>query len=149
MNTEAFFNEYEQLAKQNHVLTIGLERRYPHNMLQKTFNWEYSTPIEVGFKDCRIVKHSWTNLLQDLVVTLTQMYPSDPFELYQFKTDWSKADVFRPEPFINCKKINKNLYLNVNFTALHAIWFIQDIFSYYKIKPEESFLVVHQAPKGE
>ena len=149
MNFEIFYREYEELSKNNNVLTIGLERRYPLNMLQKSFNLDYSTPLEIGFKDYILCQHSWTNIIQELVSNLNEMYPRDVFELYKFKTTWSKQQVFHPEPITNSKKITKNLYINVNLTALHAIWLIQDLFDYYGIKPEETFVVVHQASKGE
>lgn len=149
METKDFFIEYETLSKKYNVLTNGLSRTYPQNMLERNFYLEFSTPVELGYKDFVLCKHSWTNLIQELVTNLVADKPQDVFELYKFKTSWSKQQVFYPEQITNSKKITKNLYINVNLTALHAVWLIQDLLAYYDIPLEETFLVVHIAPKGE
>ena len=148
----------EKLYKQHNVILRGTERQYYFSAFERRIDLEHATPIELqilvdnengsGKENYAFERRAWTEILSDVFAFLQKRFPKSNEELYEFKADWSKAHIFtKTQEFKNMIKINDELYLSKNFTAVHFSWIIGDILRFYGIK--RAVFIVHRPPKSE
>lgn len=53
------------------------------------------------------------------------------------------------EPKTNYSPIFDGLFINTNHTALHSVWFIQDLLDFYLVNKEDTYLLIKRPPSIE
>ena len=164
-NTEVFNMTFEEICKKHNIYSDGLERRYLINVHERRYDMEHTTPFELQILVPQVWENSdplttinpccksfesrsWVQLIKDVVLYLQEKNPKSEEDLISFKTDWSKATIFsRSKSIDNMVEINPDLYVSVNYTATHSLWFIGDILSFYGISI--GCLLIHRPPLAE
>ena len=138
----------DELFQKYNILLNGAQRIYTQSLTKRDYVLENTTPYSIVIDNFLEIKiKAWTKVVVGVVKYLQANYPLPLEELYEFRTDWSKAAVFGPEKFLdNCVEVCDGLFVSTNFTALHSIWFIQDVLKKYKIDLSTCYLLIHRAP---
>ena len=141
----------DEVFKKYNIFLFGTERIYSQSLIERDYDLENTIPYFLIIDNrLRLTFKAWTTTIIEIVTYLQKYYPLPLEELYNFRTKWSKAQIFGPNKFIaNCKQIDNNLFVSVNFTALHSLWFIQDILQFYKIDLSTCHLLIHRPPSAE
>lgn len=141
----------DELFNKHNILLIGTERIYVQSLRERDYVLENTTPFSIVIDNFLEIKvKAWTKVVEGVAKYLQSNYPLPLEELYAFRTKWSKAAVFAPEKFLdNCVQIGEKLYVSQNFTALHSLWFIQDLLEKYKIDLTTCYLLIHRSPVSE
>ena len=141
----------DELFNKYNIVLNGDERIYAQTLVERDYNLESTTPFCLvidGFLELR--EKAWTRIVKGVAQYLQANYPLPLDELYDYRTQWSKAAVFGPDKFLdNCEYVCEDLYVSVNFTALHSLWFIQDLLKLYKIDLSTCYLLIHRSPIAE
>lgn len=141
----------DDLFNKYNIVLNGDERIYVQSLTERDYNLESTTPFCLvidNFLELR--EKAWTRIVKGVAKYLQTNYPLPLDELYEYRTEWSKAAVFGPDKFLdNCEKVCEDLYVSVNFTALHSLWFIQDLLKLYKIDLSSCYLMIHRSPIAE
>lgn len=133
----------------NTIIFEGKRRYYLEDLTKRDFSLENSTPHIFKFDDCEIDENAWTDMIRNIAAYLIFKFPKNKNELYNFKTVWSKTDIFSFEQKTNFKQIDKHLYINCNHTAVHSCWLIQDLLDFFNIKKENVYFLIHRSPASE
>ena len=141
----------DELFQKYNILLNGTERIYVQSLEKRDYVLENTSPYSIVVDNFLEVKvKAWTKVVEDVAKYLQTNYPLPLEELYAFRTKWSKAAVFGPEKFLdNCVQISENLFVSINFTALHSLWFVQDILEKYNIDLSSCYLLIHRSPVAE
>lgn len=146
-----FGHGLDELFKEYKVLVFRTERIYIESLTNRNFDLENTTPYSLlidNYFEAR--DRAWTKIIVKALQYLQLNYPRPLEELYSFHTEWSNARVFGPEKFIqNCEFVSDNLFVSVNFTSRHALWFIQDILKLYNIDLSSCYILIHRSPSSE
>ena len=151
----------EELYLKHHILSDGLQRRYIISTAERRYDLDFVTPIELHFiaptgisseyskpKEVVFKNRSWVQIVKELGIYLQTHFNKAKEELYNYRTDWSKAPIYSNHQSIdNMVEIESDLFLSVNFTATHFSWIIGDLLSLYNI--HVGCLVVHRTPISE
>lgn len=128
----------------NELLLIGKKRYIFEDLSVRDFDLENSTPFKIIINGYEINETSWGEVIRNLAAYLIMIndIPSDI--LLSFRTDRSKKPIFSFEKGTNYKKVNDNLYVNCNNTALHGCWMVQDLLKLFKVDLNNVKLLVHR-----
>ncbi len=158
----SYKDQLRNLYQKYNIENDGLKRNYVLNIGERRIDMDYTTPIELkilvtfdnnDFKNAKqelkaFKQRSWVNLIKELVIYLQSVKPKQIEDLVNFRTDWSKAAIFSKIKAIdNMVKIDEDLYVSVNFTAVHSQWIINDLLTFYGI--HEGSLIINRPPKAE
>lgn len=131
------------------VVFDGKKRYYIEDLTDRDYLLENTTPYQINIMGHSIEEHAWTSMLAAVVRFLLTVYPEKGREVLLFKCSWSKAAVFGTEERINFKEVASNLYINVNHTALHSCWLIQDLLDYFGVNKSEVHFLIHRPCSAE
>lgn len=129
------------------IVFEGKKRYYWEDLSQRDYFLENTTPYRLFLFDYTIEESSWGELLRSVSAILLEHYPAKREGLLSFKCTWSKQLMFRIEPCKNHKKIDDNLYINCNHTALHSCWFLQDLLDFFDVDKSKVNFLIHR-PSG-
>lgn len=148
---EIYGNGLDSLFAKYNVVCVGTTRIYGHSLADRSWNVENTAPFCVVVNgELELWDRAWSKIVKGIVQYLQATYPIDKEILYQYRTEWSKAQVFGKEKFIiNSEKICEDLYVSINFTAVHSVWFIQDMLKLYNVDLNKCFLLIHRPPERE
>lgn len=129
----------------------GLRRQYKIDVDRDYFNIENSTPIYMTLDiDTTFYCESWSELTEKIVLFLFKNFVKDEIELKRIKCSWNNKYPFsKNKQFDTSIKITDNLYLNYNFSSLHAYWFICDLLSYFRFDLKYSKICLTRTQKAE
>ena len=135
-----------ELFDKYNLLIINKQRFYKEDLSNRDFLLECTSPYMFSFNSSNIKENTWTNMLLKIVELFLKKAPKSTKELLEFKTDWSKAPIFLDNPKVNCSELSIGIYLNVNHTALHSVWLIQDLIKLFNLPLEECSLIIRRPP---
>ena len=127
----------------------GHKRYYIEDLTQRDYYLQNTTPYQFMIDNKVIESGSWVNMLKEIVTYLIEKYPKTEQELFDFRCDWTKAEIFTPTIKTNYKQINDRLFINTNHTALHSCWLIQDLIKFFGIDINRVHLLIHKSPCAE
>lgn len=131
------------------IVFEGKKRYYVEDLSKRDFNLENTTPHLLKIDDYEILENIWGEMIRNLTAYLSSMFPETKQNIINFKTTWSKSDIFSTFPRTNFKQIDENLYVNCNHTALHSCWLIQDLLDLFKVDKNNVYFVIHRTPYSE
>ncbi len=131
------------------IVFEGKKRYYVEDLTKRDFFLENTTPHLLKLDDYEISENSWVEMIRNLTAYLLFRFPEKKNAVVNFKTDWSKSDIFSSTPRTNFRQLEANLYVNCNHTSLHACWLIQDLLDFYEIDKAKVYLLIHRAPSAE
>lgn len=138
-----FLDKYE-------IVFESKRRYYVEDLSERDFNLENTIPHLLKINDYEIFENKWTEMLRMVVLYLITTYPEYKDKLLNFKTEWSKSNIFYNSLGVsNLKQIDKNLYVNCNHTALHSCWLIQDLLTFFEIDLNSVYFLIHRSPIAE
>lgn len=71
-------------------------------------------------------------MLVKLFKYLQEKHPKTKDELLEYRTDWTRAAIFRTEKTTtNSVLVDENLWMSHNFTGSHYVWIIQDLLKFF------------------
>lgn len=126
------------------LLIVNKKRYYLQDLTVRDYILENSTPYILRFNDYEFRETTWIELLRNLAAYLITEYPDKILKIYDFQTKWSKAIIFSNKQRTNFRKINENLYINGNHTALHSCWLVQDLLEYFNINTSNITFYIHR-----
>ena len=136
------------ISKYNIVFN-GKKRLYLYPLPERGLNLENTVPNTFVIGHVEITSTSWVELLALLVKFLVSVHPKNDEELLNFKTDWSKTNIFRKEKRINHEFIREGIYLNENHTAQHSIWLMIDLLDFFGEDYNNCKLIIRRHPRAE
>lgn len=131
------------------IVFEGKKRYYVEDLTKRDFTLENTTPHLLKIDDYDFVENAWVEMIRNLTAYLILKYPNKKSEISNFKTEWSKSNVFSTTPRTNFKQLDENLYVNCNHTALHSCWLIQDLLDFFGVDKSKLYFLIHRTPYAE
>lgn len=131
------------------IITKNNERLYIEDLSIRDYTLEGSTPVSMKIGDERISARAWGKLLFKITEYLQKHHPKTKEELLDFRTEWSKACPFSLEKKSNFQPFLDDIYINLNHTALHSVWLIQDLLNFFGENIEDCTLLIKRPPTIE
>lgn len=133
----------------NTIVFEGKKRYYVEDLTKRDFTLENTTPHLLKIDDYDFAENTWVEMIRNLTAYLILKYPNKKSEIPDFKTEWSKSNIFSATPRTNFKQLSENLYVNCNHTALHSCWLIQDLLDFFGVDKSKVYFLVHRTPHAE
>lgn len=124
-------------------------RYYVENLTKRDFSLENTTPYQIFLCDTVIKERSWGILLKKVTLLLLDKYPAIQSALPSFRCKWSKQEMFSFIKKTNFIALKEDMFINVNHTALHSCWLLQDLLEFCKINVEKVKFLIHRPPGSE
>ncbi len=138
----------EELFEKYNIVHVDGCRYYIVDLKTKAYDFECTIPYCLTIYGVTIFDSSWKNLIPRVVEELDSKNPKSKSELLSMSTTWSKQCVFG-----EIKKSNfvpyKDIYINANHTALHAMWIIQLLLHEYNVDLDKCEFVIKRQPAAE
>lgn len=131
------------------IVFEGKKRYYVEDLSKRDYNLENTTPHLLKINDYEISENIWGEMIRSLTAYLSNAFPEVKQNILDFKTAWSKSNIFSTFPRTNFKQIDENLYVNCNHTALHSCWLIQDLLDLFKVDKTNIYFLIHRTPSSE
>lgn len=131
------------------IVFEGKRRYYIEDLTKRDYTLENTTPYQLKILNFAIEEHAWGLLLCKTVTFLLEEFPEYKEKILDFRCPWSKAAMFTKEKGINYKKLDDDLFINCNHTALHACWFLQDILDFFNIDKSTVYFLIHRPSSAE
>lgn len=131
------------------VVFEGKKRYYIEDLTERDYVLENTTPYQINILDNSIEAHAWGTMIVETTRLLLRMFPEKKKNLPNFKCEWSRAIIFSIEAKQNFKQVHEDLYVNINHTALHSCWLIQDLLDHFEINKQEVYLLIHRPCSAE
>lgn len=135
-----------ELYDKYNIVLKDKQRYYVESLKERDYCLECSTPYYFSHNTKVIKEKSWVNLIIKIVNYLQTNYSIDENTLLNYRTDWSKSCIFSLEKRTNFAEITNGLFVNVNHTAVHSVWLIQDLLDLYRINKMDCSLVIKRPP---
>ena len=126
------------------IVFVGLKRYYIEDLSVRDYCLECTTPYYCEIMGHVFLEKSWGNLLQAISGFLISMNPSLEEPLLFFRCSWTRQTIFSRYSRNNTKQVKDGLYININHTALHLCWLLQDLLDFFKIEKESVLLLIHR-----
>ena len=133
----------------NTIVFEGKKRYYVEDLAKRDFTLENTTPHLLKIDDYDFVENAWVEMVRNLTAYLILKYPNKKSKISNFKTEWSKSNIFSTTPRTNFKQLDENLYVNCNHTALHSCWLIQDLLDFFEVDKSKIYFLIHRTPYAE
>lgn len=133
----------------NTIVFEGKKRYYVEDLAKRDFTLENTTPHLLKIDDYDFVENAWVEMVRNLTAYLILKYPNKKSKISNFKTEWSKSNIFSTTPRTNFKQLDENLYVNCNHTALHSCWLIQDLLDLFEVDKSKIYFLIHRTPYAE
>ncbi len=133
----------------NTIVFEGKKRYYVEDLTKRDFTLENTTPHLLKIDDYDFVENAWVEMTRNLTAYLILKYPNKKSEIFNFKTEWSKSNIFSTTPRTNFKQLDEKLYVNCNHTALHSCWLIQDLLDFFGVDKSKIYFLIHRTPYAE
>lgn len=138
------------IEEKYNIVYFGKRRYYIEDLSIRDYSLENTTPyyFSIGFDE--FVETAWVQMLAVVTNYLIEEYQPKNEELLNFNLSWSKAKLFsETNKGVNKVKLNCGLFLNVNHTALHSCWVLQEILNYFNVDISKCKLIIHRNPIAE
>lgn len=142
------FNKKQAEVFEN-VVFEGKRRYYIEDLSQRDYYLENTTPYQLEIAGYIFNEHAWGNLLSKVANYLLTSFPEYLPSIFEFKCDWSKQSIFSPDEKTNYKLACDGIFINVNYTALHSCWLLQDLLNYFKIDFSSITFLIHRPSSAE
>ena len=129
------------------IVFEGKKRFYIEDLTQRDYFLESTTPYQLKILNLVFNEHAWGNLLCKVSKKLLELFPDYSSKIYDFRCQWSKQIMFSDEQRTNNKIVKDGIYINVNHTALHCCWFLQDLLDFFNIDKASVTFLIHR-PSG-
>lgn len=139
----------DMVIGENTIVFEGKKRYYVEDLTKRDFTLENATPHLLKINDYDISENAWVEMLRNLTAYLLLQFPEKKNAVVDFKTEWSKSNIFSTTPRTNFKQLDTNLYVNCNHTALHSCWLIQDLLDFFGIDKSKVYFLIHRTPYAE
>lgn len=127
---------------------INGQRYYEFDMKTALPFLEDTVPYLFKYKDIEIYNSAWNRMTIDILAAIDKLNPKTEEELLKIHYYWTKTDIFSKEKKTNFIQY-KNLYVNTNHTATHAMMNIQGLLKAYDIPLEECYFMIRRHISAE
>lgn len=138
----------EEILNKYNIVHIDGCRYYLINLKERSFDFEFTAPYCITINGVTIFDSSWKNIIPRIVEELDSKMPKSKQELLNIKCDWGKQCVFGEDRKSNFTPY-KDIYINTNHTAIHAMWIIQLLLDEYHIDLNQCEFVLKRQPLAE
>ncbi len=129
------------------VVFKGKRRYYVEDLTVRDYTLESTTPYQLYLLGNVIEETKWGELLRTVSIRLLEMFPEYLDHITNFRCPWTNQEMYSKEQRTNYKPLKDGLFINVNLTALHLCWFLQDVLDYFKIDRSTVKFLIHR-PSG-
>ena len=131
------------------VVFEGKRRYYIEDLTIRDYSLENTTPYQLDIMGNIIDEHSWGAMLSKVSNLLLNLFPDYNEKILSFQCKWSKQLMYSLEQKTNYKVVKEGLYINVNHTALHSCWFLQDLLEFFNIDLSKVHFLIHRPSSAE
>lgn len=137
-----------ELYSKYNIVHINGCRYYIVDLKVKEFLFENTFPYCCVINGVSLYESSWKSMILKVAEELDRLNPKTEDELLSIKNSWGKQDVFSTKKKSNYQMF-KGLFINVNHTAVHAMWTIQLLLNEYKIDLNQCKFILRRLPLAE
>ena len=131
------------------VVFEGKRRYYIEDLSERDYTLENTRPYQFEILGHVIEEHSWGALLVKSSDLLLSLFPQYLETITSFQCKWSKQIMYSYEKKTNYKLVRDGLYINVNHTALHCCWFLQDLLEFFNVDINNVHFLIHRPSSAE
>lgn len=136
------------IEEKYNIVYFNKKRYYKEDLTERKLDYENSIPYLFSYKDIEIYENSWKNMIYEVAFKLNQKNPKTNEELLSLKNDWGKQNVFSTEKLKHYKEFF-DVYMNLNHTAIHAMWTLQLLLSFYNVDLSECSFYIKRNGSSE
>ncbi len=126
------------------------KRYYKEDLSKRDYSLENTTPYKLIYGSYVFEETAWLQLIRALAMALyLESGISSSALISNFQCKWSKQKMFTSYNVVNFRKIDSNLYVNCNHTAIHSCWLIQDMFQFFNVDLNTIKFYIHRPPSAE
>ena len=130
-----------------YIVLAGIRHLYFEDLTERDYTLENTTPYYFEILGNVFTDHSWGILLCNVSKYLFELYPEYLTTAFDFRCPWSKQAMFSDTDHTNYKKVCEGIFVNVNHTALHSCWLLQDLLDFFHVD-KDSVLLLLNRPSG-
>jgi len=131
------------------IIYLNGRHYYIEDLSKRDYNLENCLPFYLKIEEEEFFETAWIRLLPIVTEYLIDEFDISKEELINFKTKWSKANIFNDEERVNNVLLKNGLYMNCNHTSLHSCWLLQDLLKYLDISILNCRLIIRRNPSAE
>lgn len=131
------------------VVFEGKRRYYIEDLSQRDYSLENTTPYQLEIYGHVIDEHAWGAMMCKVSDFLLNLYPEYREQIFDFRCAWSKQSMYSTEQKTNYRVVRDGLYINVNHTALHSCWFLQDLLAFFHVDLANVHFLIHRPSSAE
>ena len=140
----------KSIEKEYGIVYVGMQRYYKENLHKRDFLLESCTPYYLQIGSDEFVDSTWIGMLQQACNYLIEESDFDQERIISFRVDWSKQSIFVKESTSHAHyKLKSGLYINVNHTAVHSCWLLQELLKFFEVNLDNCTLLVKKKPISE
>lgn len=137
-----------ELYDKYNVVHIEGCRYYIVDLKQKEFYFENTLPYCCVINGVELYESSWKNMIFKVAEELDRVNPKSEDELLSMRNSWGKQEVFGLNKKSNFLPF-KGLFINVNHTAVHAMWTVQLLMNEYGVNLDDCKFILRRLPLAE
>ena len=136
------------IEEKYNICYIGRKRYYLEDLTKRNYSVKCAIPYYFCYRDIRWYESSWKSLIFNVALELNLRYPKSDAEYLSLENDWGKQKVFSEHKSKNYERFN-NLYINLNHTAVHALWTLQLLLEFFGVDLSECKLYLSRHGSAE
>ena len=138
-----------ELFDKYNIVLKDKQRYYVEPLNERDYTLECATPYYFSIDNKVIKEKTWVGLLTKVASFLQSNFRIEEQTLFEYRTTWSKSSIYSNQNRTNFAEISNGLYINVNHTAVHSVWLLQDLLDLYNVNKNNCSLVIKRPPYSE
>ena len=138
----------DELYSKYNIVHIEGCRYYIVDLKVKEFFFENTLPYCCVIDGVELYDSSWKGMIVKVAEELDRVNPKSKDELLSMRNTWGKQDVFSDKKKSNYQSF-KDIFINANHTAVHAMWTIQLLLSEYEANLDNCKFILRRLPLAE
>ncbi len=133
------------IEEKHNIVYYKKRHLYEIDLAKRNYALAKCKPFLLEIKNMKFRQNSWIHLVEDTANYLIQESDKTAEELLLFRVNWTTRPIFILEKRLAAHKgpLINGLYIDVNHTAVHMIFIVQEMIEYFDVSKNDCRLIVY------